>query len=79
MIADTKIDYRHCNGCGICYRICPMDVFGWDEEKGLPILAYPDECWHCGACELDCPEMAIDVEIPFHQKFFFGIDPAKPR
>lgn len=27
-------------GCKVCYEICPMDVFGWDEEKGLPVVLY---------------------------------------
>ncbi len=36
-----KIDFRVCNGCGTCYDICPMDVFGWDEEKQMPFVAYP--------------------------------------
>ena len=32
-----KIDYKYCNGCGDCYDNCPMDVFGWDEEKQMPL------------------------------------------
>ncbi len=53
---DITIDYRYCSGCRICYDICPTDVYGWNEDEKLPIVAYPGECWHCGACELDCPE-----------------------
>jgi len=59
-----KIDYKRCIGCGLCYELCPVDVFGWDEEKDLPIVAYPKECYQCGSCELECPQMAIDVTLP---------------
>ena len=76
MIAgDIKIDYKYCNGCGRCYDICPLDVFGWNDDEGLPIVTYPSECWHCGACELECPEEAIIIATPFFQKFFWGIPP----
>lgn len=58
------IDYNRCNGCKICYEECPTDVFGWDEEKKLPIVLYPNECNSCGACELDCMQLAITVVLP---------------
>ncbi len=68
-----KIDFRVCNGCGTCYDICPMDVFGWDEEKQMPFVAYPGECDSCCFCEITCPEVAIDVVIPLHHLLDFGI------
>jgi len=72
---DIKIDYKFCNGCGRCYDLCPMDVLGWDDDEGLPMVAYHAECWHCGTCELECPEEAITIATPFFQKFFWGIYP----
>jgi NAD-dependent dihydropyrimidine dehydrogenase PreA subunit len=68
-----KIDYRFCNGCGICYEHCPMDIFGWDEEKQMPTVDYPGECSCCCFCEVMCPEVAIDVTIPVHHLLDFGI------
>lgn len=70
-----KIDYRFCNGCGMCYDNCPQDVYGWDKERGQPSINYPGECWHCGICELDCPELAINVDLALQAKLFLGIDP----
>jgi adenylylsulfate reductase subunit B len=68
-----KIDYRFCNGCGRCYDECPMDVFGWDEEKNMPTIAYPEDCWRCMVCELACPEIAIDVGFPLNTRIDFDI------
>jgi NAD-dependent dihydropyrimidine dehydrogenase PreA subunit len=28
------------------------------------VVRYPDECWHCGACRLECPEKAISFVFP---------------
>lgn len=60
----AKIDYRKCNGCKKCYDECPMDVFVWDEDMHMPVVAYEDECWHCGICWMSCPKRAIDVTFP---------------
>jgi len=60
----VKINYQLCNGCGICYNVCPMDCYGWDEEKDLPILAHDEECWHEGNCVTDCPQKAIELKYP---------------
>ena len=59
-----KINYLDCIGWKTCYEGCPTDVFGWNEEENLPIVLYPDECSYCIMCEVDCDEMAIDVELP---------------
>jgi len=71
------IDDHFCNGCGKCYKYCPMDIFGWDEEKQRPTVVYPGECWFCCFCEVMCPEVAIDVKFPLHHMIDFGVDPRK--
>jgi NAD-dependent dihydropyrimidine dehydrogenase PreA subunit len=70
-----RIDHRFCNGCGRCYDECPMDVFGWDEKEKRPTVEYPGECRFCLVCEMGCPEIAIDVGLPLHLMFDFGICP----
>jgi adenylylsulfate reductase subunit B len=72
-----RIDYQNCNGCGKCYDTCPMDVYGWDEEKHLPVVSYPEECRACLYCEFGCSCVAIDVRFPLHAMLDFGIDPRK--
>jgi adenylylsulfate reductase subunit B len=53
-----------CTGCGKCIEVCPSDVF-WGSKKGeIPLVAYPDECWHESACVMDCPVEAITLRIP---------------
>ena len=59
------IDKNQCITCGICVNICPQDVFFGSKRKKVPKITYPEECWHCNACVLDCPkEGAIRLRIP---------------
>ena len=58
------INKEKCNACGICADICPMDVFGVTDNGDIPVVTYPEECWHCNSCVLDCPEEAISLRIP---------------
>jgi adenylylsulfate reductase, subunit B len=59
------IDKDICVACGMCVNICPQDVFFGSKKKQTPTVAYPDECWHCNACVLDCPkEGAVRLRIP---------------
>lgn len=30
------IDIQKCSGCGVCDRICPLDVIHFDSEKKIP-------------------------------------------
>ena len=44
--------------------ICPTDVFSKEKKKGPPFVRYPEECWHCNSCVLDCKQSAIELRIP---------------
>jgi adenylylsulfate reductase subunit B len=59
------IDKSRCKGCGVCVEICVGDVFYGSKRGKVPVIAYPEECWHCSACVLDCPvEGAIKLRVP---------------
>lgn len=59
------IDKEKCSGCGTCADVCSSDVFFGSEEGGTPLVRYPEECWHCNACVLDCPvDGAVTLRIP---------------
>jgi adenylylsulfate reductase subunit B len=53
---------ENCINCLKCVEICPGDVLR--ESETTPVVAYPDECWHCGACMMDCPVDAIKLNLP---------------
>ena len=58
------IDRNKCVGCGMCSTICNSDIFMFIEGMKHPEVAYPDECWHCNSCVLDCRSGAISLRIP---------------
>ena len=59
------IDRELCSCCGICWDVCPQDVFSFDRtKKQAPAVLYPRECWYCGACVVDCPRGAVSLQLP---------------
>lgn len=56
------VDSELCVVCGKCVEICPLDVMKL--KDGRIIVMYPDECWHCRACVMDCPKEAIRMRYP---------------
>ena len=48
-----------CTGCKTCTQVCPHGVFTMDEGKAK--IIEKDSCMECGACALNCPAKAIDV------------------
>lgn len=66
------INMQHCQGCGQCVEACQSDVF-WGSRKGEPpLVAYPEECWHCNACVFVCPENgAICLRLPLPLSVLF--------
>lgn len=59
-MAEIKIDFSKCTGCGVCASICPVGVY--DIIDGKSSLVTPTECVVCRACENTCPEEAVTVE-----------------
>ncbi len=53
-----------CIGCVICVDMCPGDVLAMDAERNKAVVTYPDECWYCGVCRLECPVNAVAFEFP---------------
>jgi len=61
------IDHQKCNGCGACERYCPGDLIAMKGEKKKvqkAVVLYPEECWHCGICRLECPVEAVCYQFP---------------
>ncbi|MFX0039315.1 MAG: ferredoxin family protein [Promethearchaeota archaeon] len=47
-----------CTGCNRCVEVCQIDIFIPNPEKGKPpIVLYPGECWYCGCCVSECPNL----------------------
>ena len=66
------IDADICIGCNTCVEACMNDILLPNSEKGgPPIVMYPDECWTCGCCAMECPmegEGAISINWPLMQR-----------
>jgi len=59
------IDKKRCKCCGKCADVCQCDVFFSSKKGEIPVITYPDECWHCNACVDACPARgAIRLRIP---------------
>ncbi|MEE0435912.1 MAG: 4Fe-4S binding protein [Peptococcaceae bacterium] len=67
------ISKERCIQCGLCVEICPMNVLSKEENK--IIVEYPEECWHCRACAIDCPRQAISMRYPLsHLLLHYEVD-----
>ncbi|MGM9521481.1 MAG: ferredoxin family protein [Oscillospiraceae bacterium] len=58
------IDKNKCVRCGHCVQICPINVLFHSAEDRAVYVRYPNECWHCRACLIDCPKQAITMRYP---------------
>lgn len=60
-----SFDKEACIGCNKCVNSCPIDLLLPCGGKGeTPSVGYPDECWYCGCCVMECPTGAIHMRHP---------------
>lgn len=68
LITRPKLDKKLCNGCGVCFEICPV--------KPKAININPDDkpqfnynrCIRCFCCQETCPQGALAVHTPIIRK-----------
>lgn len=53
------VDEAACVSCTLCEEICPTDVFGFDHDRGVPVVSHPDECFGCLSCSEICPPRCL--------------------
>ena len=54
-----KIDYSKCKNTKTCVNVCPVNVY--EDKGGKVVVARPQDCIGCRACEVSCPYKAIKV------------------
>ena len=77
----TTLDYNanKCIGCERCIEVCPHGVFDMVGQKAR--IINKDACMECGACALNCPTKAIEVNAgvgcaaAIIQSWFTGKEP----
>ncbi len=59
-----SIDNEKCNLCGMCLKICVVNL--WKKREGKVYIAddYREKCLECGSCYMVCEPGAISFEYP---------------
>jgi adenylylsulfate reductase subunit B len=64
-IMPPVIDKNKCIVCGKCVDTCTEDIFFGSMNGEVPVITYPEACFHCNCCVGECPvEGAIRLRIP---------------
>lgn len=62
-----SIDKILCTNCGLCEKVCQMDVFR--SKDGTMTMAYQQDCCNCLQCMLVCPVDALSFVIGEPKKY----------
>jgi NAD-dependent dihydropyrimidine dehydrogenase PreA subunit len=59
-VVTLQLNHEKCNGCGMCVKVCPHEVF--DIYMGKARIINRDRCMECGACAMNCEKGALRVD-----------------
>lgn len=57
MTVMPELDFKLCDGCGLCVVACHGEGIVW--EEGRVRIIETENCDFCGVCEIVCPQYAI--------------------
>ena len=54
----VTVDESKCNGCGMCFDVCPVEAITVDQVAKIDSAT----CIDCGSCVAECPNDSISMD-----------------
>ncbi len=64
----VSVNEETCIGCGVCYQVCPVDVFKIEmrdvngTRRLISVVVDEGKCTGCNLCVEACPTDSIKIE-----------------
>ena len=61
----VEVNMNTCIGiskCGKCVQVCPVNIFGGEDERPFIVEQSEDECTLCDLCLEECKPKAISIQ-----------------
>jgi ferredoxin len=59
---ELGIDSKLCTECGLCYKVCPMQIEPYKFKKEKVESVADGDCLKCGLCVAACPVKALSMD-----------------
>jgi len=56
-----KIDSERCTECGLCYKVCPIQIAPFEFKTDKVEAVRDGDCLKCGLCVAACPQKALSL------------------